>query len=177
MDLQPFVGPWPLFQFVDPIHRRGISPSQGLYLHTEQHEHRINAHDTESMPWVGFEPTIPAFERAKIVHVLDRAATVIGQMWDCPAIIFSPRTCLEGQRKTTKTPSQYSRLYNLESSSELAEHEVWRCDVVTTTEECSSERQDKLKANLVQIPRLVASSPIDLPHFRRSQHLAQSKKE
>jgi hypothetical protein len=31
-----------------------------------------------SMPWVGFEPTISAFERAKTVHVLDRAATVIG---------------------------------------------------------------------------------------------------
>jgi hypothetical protein len=27
---------------------------------------------------VGFEPTIPAFERAKTVHALDRAATVIG---------------------------------------------------------------------------------------------------
>jgi hypothetical protein len=26
----------------------------------------------------GFEPTIPAFERAKTVHALDRAATVIG---------------------------------------------------------------------------------------------------
>jgi hypothetical protein len=30
------------------------------------------------MPQVGFEPTIPWFERAKTVHVLDRAATVIG---------------------------------------------------------------------------------------------------
>jgi hypothetical protein len=30
------------------------------------------------MPSVGFEPTIPAFERTKTVHVLDRAATVIG---------------------------------------------------------------------------------------------------
>jgi hypothetical protein len=30
------------------------------------------------MPQVGFEPTIPAFERAKTVHTLDRAATVIG---------------------------------------------------------------------------------------------------
>jgi hypothetical protein len=27
---------------------------------------------------VGFEPTIPAFERAKTVHALDRAATVSG---------------------------------------------------------------------------------------------------
>jgi hypothetical protein len=30
------------------------------------------------MPWDGFEPTILAFERAKTVHALDRAATVIG---------------------------------------------------------------------------------------------------
>jgi hypothetical protein len=30
------------------------------------------------MPLVGFEPTIPAFERAKTFHALDRAATVIG---------------------------------------------------------------------------------------------------
>jgi hypothetical protein len=31
------------------------------------------------MPRVGFEPTIPAFERAKTVHVLDRAETVSGK--------------------------------------------------------------------------------------------------
>jgi hypothetical protein len=30
------------------------------------------------MPSVGFEPTIPAFERAKTVHALDRTATVLG---------------------------------------------------------------------------------------------------
>jgi hypothetical protein len=30
------------------------------------------------MPQVGFEPTIPVFERAKIVHALNGAATVIG---------------------------------------------------------------------------------------------------
>jgi hypothetical protein len=30
------------------------------------------------MPWVGFEPMIPAFERAKTVHALDREATVVG---------------------------------------------------------------------------------------------------
>jgi hypothetical protein len=30
------------------------------------------------MSKVGFEPTIPAFEKAKIVNVLDGAATVIG---------------------------------------------------------------------------------------------------
>jgi hypothetical protein len=30
------------------------------------------------MPCVGFEPTIPASERAKTVYVLDRSATVTG---------------------------------------------------------------------------------------------------
>jgi hypothetical protein len=31
------------------------------------------------MPLMGFEPTTPVFERAKTVHGLDRAATVIGK--------------------------------------------------------------------------------------------------
>jgi hypothetical protein len=31
------------------------------------------------MRQVGFEPTIPGFERAKTVHALDRAVTVIGK--------------------------------------------------------------------------------------------------
>jgi hypothetical protein len=30
------------------------------------------------MTWVGFEPMIPAFERAKTIHALERAATLIG---------------------------------------------------------------------------------------------------
>jgi hypothetical protein len=34
------------------------------------------------MPRVGFEPTILVFERAKMVHALDRAATVIGPSTD-----------------------------------------------------------------------------------------------
>jgi hypothetical protein len=33
------------------------------------------------MPWVRFEPTIPASERAKTVYALDRLATVTGR---CP---------------------------------------------------------------------------------------------
>jgi hypothetical protein len=53
---------------------QGISPSEGRYLHTEQHKQ--NKH--RQMSRVGFEPTITVFERAKKVHVLGRAATVIG---------------------------------------------------------------------------------------------------
>jgi hypothetical protein len=36
-----------------------------------------NKHTQTSMPLVGFEPTIPVIQRAKTVHALDRAATVI----------------------------------------------------------------------------------------------------
>jgi hypothetical protein len=35
-----------------------------------------------SMPRVGFEPTIPVFERAEAVHTLDRVATVTGLIHD-----------------------------------------------------------------------------------------------
>jgi hypothetical protein len=77
MALQPFVGPWPVLQFLDLFTQsvgllgRGISPSQGRYLHTGQHKY-------------GFEPTIPVFERAKTVHALGRAVTMIDS-----TIVFS----------------------------------------------------------------------------------------
>jgi hypothetical protein len=83
MALQSFVGPWPLIQFLDPIHSRydsldGGSARRNAAIYTQNN---INTEKTRtiqtSMPRVGFEPTIPAFERAKTVHVLDRAATVI----------------------------------------------------------------------------------------------------
>jgi hypothetical protein len=57
---------------------RGISQSQGRYLHTEQHKQ--NKRTQISMPRVGFEPTIPVFERTKTVHALGRAATVVSQL-------------------------------------------------------------------------------------------------
>jgi hypothetical protein len=33
------------------------------------------------MPHVGFEPTIPVFDKAKTIHALDRAATVFGGIY------------------------------------------------------------------------------------------------
>jgi hypothetical protein len=40
-----------------------------------------NKRTRTSMPQVRFEPTIPVFERAKTVHALDSAATVIGSFF------------------------------------------------------------------------------------------------
>jgi hypothetical protein len=73
MVLQHFVGPWS----VVPLH--GISPSQGLYLHTEQHKHRINGHNTDIHPLNTIRTHDPSVQ-AKTVHASDRAATVIGKV-------------------------------------------------------------------------------------------------
>jgi hypothetical protein len=55
----------------------GISPTQGRYLHrTTQTQNKCRQ---TSMPLVGFEPTVPPFERVKTFHALDRVTAVIGQ--------------------------------------------------------------------------------------------------
>jgi hypothetical protein len=51
---------------------RGISPSQGRFLHTEQHKHRINAH---RHPCLGWESKRSSGWRQ---FMLDSVATVIG---------------------------------------------------------------------------------------------------
>jgi hypothetical protein len=61
------------------LFRRVISSSQGVYLNTGQHKHRINTYTYQtSMHCVGFEHTIPTSERAKTVHAFDRSASVTG---------------------------------------------------------------------------------------------------
>jgi uncharacterized membrane protein len=47
-------------------------------LHARRTTQTQNKRTHKSMPRVGFEPTIPVSERAKTVHALDGAATVIG---------------------------------------------------------------------------------------------------
>jgi hypothetical protein len=46
---------------------------------TTQTEKNAHTHQI-SMPWVGFEPTIPASERAKTLHSSDRSATETGRV-------------------------------------------------------------------------------------------------
>jgi hypothetical protein len=85
-------------QSVGLLERR-ISPSLGRYQNTEEGK-QIKSTQT-SMPRVGFEPMIPVFERAKTVHVLDRAVTVIGShVYRAPEYEEScsdiPPACLNG---------------------------------------------------------------------------------
>jgi hypothetical protein len=61
VDRTPWTGDQPVARLL-PIHRT-----------TQTYNKRTQT----SMPRMGFEPPTPAFERAKTVHALDRAATVI----------------------------------------------------------------------------------------------------
>jgi hypothetical protein len=71
------------------------------------------------MPQMGFEPTIPVFKRAKAVHALDRAATVIG--YSLPSIMhfrkFHPSTSLHFA--TRMRTWRVARLYRV-LTSEIA---------------------------------------------------------
>jgi hypothetical protein len=65
------------------IYTAGRTPSTGDQhvarpLHTHRTTQTENKRTQTSMSRVGFEPTIPVFEREKTIHALDRAATVIG---------------------------------------------------------------------------------------------------
>jgi hypothetical protein len=55
---------------------------------------------------VGFEPTIPVFERAKTVHASDCAATVIGE-----AVLRKPKKEFSEEKVKGKLQSPY-RLLN-----------------------------------------------------------------
>jgi hypothetical protein len=56
----------------------GSALSQGRYLHrTTQTK---NKRRQTNMPRGGFKPMFPVFERAKMVHALDRVATMIGNV-------------------------------------------------------------------------------------------------
>jgi hypothetical protein len=83
MALQPFE-PWPLFQFLnlDTVGRTPWTGDQPVTrpLHTHRTTRIQNKRTQTSMPLVGFEPTIPVLERAKTVHALDNADTVIGSV-------------------------------------------------------------------------------------------------
>jgi hypothetical protein len=82
--VEPFVGHWPFLQFRNLFTQsvgllgRVISPSQGPYLHTGQHKHRINAHtDIPAVSGIRtHDPSVRVGDASS-----DRAATVIG-IWN-----------------------------------------------------------------------------------------------
>jgi hypothetical protein len=83
MALQPFVGPWPLLQFHNHFYTDGRTPwtsdqPVARPLPTQRTTQIQIKRTQTSMPQEAVEPTIPAFERAKTVRALGRAATTRG---------------------------------------------------------------------------------------------------
>jgi hypothetical protein len=77
MALQP-LGPWPFFQFLNPIRSRqdsldGGSARRNAATYTQTQNKRTQT----SKSRVRFELTILVFKRVKTVHALDNAATLI----------------------------------------------------------------------------------------------------
>jgi hypothetical protein len=72
--------PWPFFQFLILTQSvvllgLGISPSQGHYLHVQQYKLRMH---TDMYASSGIHIRGPSVRAEDTVHILDRAATVIG---------------------------------------------------------------------------------------------------
>jgi hypothetical protein len=103
------------------------------------HAHRTaqtqNKHTQTYMPQVGFEPTIPVFERAKTVHALDRAATEIGNHvhWNLGSTVglrhqkFFPETLITRNMISVRPCDlRFSRWVNIKRSSQMWCHIVWK---------------------------------------------------
>jgi hypothetical protein len=113
---------------------RVISPSQGRYLTETQ-----NNQKETSMPRVGFEPTIPAFKRAKTVHTLDRATTVIGHMnmglWEivcgCESWMTLPSIHVQWQILVLTSINLCVQLARIDYSLYIVRYEVWIHPVVS----------------------------------------------
>jgi hypothetical protein len=75
MVVQPVVGLWPPFQFLDLLTQsvgllgRGISPSQGRYMHTGQNKHRINAHRHPCVKWNSYPRLVGHVEKNSMCNI------------------------------------------------------------------------------------------------------------
>jgi hypothetical protein len=92
MALQSFVGPWPHLRLRNLFYTDSRTPwtrdqPVARPLPTHRTTQTQNKRTQTPMPQVGFEPTIPVFERAKTVHASDRAASVIGTEEICNGVI------------------------------------------------------------------------------------------
>jgi hypothetical protein len=118
--------PWSLFQFLNlyAVSRTPWTGDQPVArpLTTHRSTQTQNKRTQTSMSLVKFEPTIPVFERAKTIHALDRAATVIGRVMSlCDELLrrilmveivaflnIQSRNLLERNRKSIEALIQHS---------------------------------------------------------------------
>jgi hypothetical protein len=129
MTLQHF-GPWPLFRFLNPTRSRLDSLDGDQPVVRPLPKHRTtqtqNKRTQTSMPQVRFEPTNTVFERAKKVHALDRAATVIGIKW----LKILPKIDLYAD------PKSYMQSHNYEKIKWT--YTKWLLSLFTSSNDCKN---------------------------------------
>jgi hypothetical protein len=116
MALQFFVGSWPLFLssvswfYTQSVGLgRGNNPSQGRYLQTEQHKHRINAHNTDIHALSGIrthDPSVRASEESSCLRPRGRS------LWSANLSAYENKTSWERHKSnpyTTKEVNQSNR--------------------------------------------------------------------
>jgi hypothetical protein len=113
-----------------------ISPSQSRYL------------TQTSISRVGFEPTIPAFEIAKIVHALNRAATVIGASPSCW------NQNLSASQLEAATTEQFPEKHNafVQSACGAAERGPRRCPLRFQPNNLKADLLPKFAGNMNSFP-------------------------
>jgi hypothetical protein len=68
----------PVSIFAPILKMKTVGSFQKLVSTYQKTQEKAHTQHQTSMPWLGFEPTIPTSEPAKTVQALDRSATVTG---------------------------------------------------------------------------------------------------
>jgi hypothetical protein len=139
--IQPFVWPWPLFQFLN-LYTVGRIPWTGDQpvarpLPTHRKTQTQNKCKETSMSRVVFEPTTTVFERVKRVDALDLAATVIGKQGTLKIQIIAvtrltvfgrqPIEALERAMILVSSECRYNNLKTVQTV--IIFHKIW-CSIV-----------------------------------------------
>jgi hypothetical protein len=121
-----FLVSWSLYTLEDSFNDWSARRKASTW--TQDNTNRINTYTYQiSFPCVGFEPTIPASEPVKTVHVLDRSATVIGSVH---ILVWHTKTGLADVNSTHLTwcVDQW-RSHDKEGAfSESTRHETYRSE-------------------------------------------------
>jgi hypothetical protein len=125
MSLYLSVGPWPLLQFRNLYYKVGRTPwtsdheqpvAWSLPTHRTAHTQNKRTHKHPCLEWNSKPRSQGSSERAKTVHALDRAATVIG-----PHLAYNSHFSFEVNKRfgaTCRLHLQYRRIGQLRNQHE-----------------------------------------------------------
>jgi hypothetical protein len=153
MTLQHFFWSSILLQFRNLLYTNGWSPWTSDQPITRPLPTYRTTQTQTSMPWVGFEPTIPPFKQAKTVHALDCASTSQAppQNQKCQCLLGVNAVAQKHTHYFLKSPSNNSR---------YRPHESLFLPLTTVISHLMSSTENNAENN-----QLTASQSLQLWHF------------